>query len=157
MSSRWILDGYNVMYAWQQLPSFQSLEVTRDRFLHWVSQFQALGDQRMTIVFDSQMAETSLREEYRGLQILYSSSGFNADGMILNLIQKTLPFLRRSLTIVTRDLLLRDDIFAYGCMVLSPEAFLQEFHRVRSQVESKQANQQPFYRPFEDFFQNHTF
>ncbi len=156
MSSRWILDGYNVMYAWQQLPSFQSLELTRDRFIHGVSQWQALGDQQLTIVFDSQRAETSLQEEYRGLQILYSSSGANADGMIMNLIRQTLPSLRRSLTVVTKDLLLRDAIFSYGCIVLSPEAFWQEFHRVRSQVVSRQAKLKPFYRPFEDFFQDRS-
>ena len=149
----WILDGYNVMYAlhWLQ-PSF-SFELARERFISWVGQFQALGDKKVTIVFDDNIHREGPREKHPRVRVLYSPQGFNADGTILTLVRQTFPKLRPYLTVVTRDLMLRDALFSYQCIVISPEAFRREFDAYCSYSSQKREalmdKKKHFYQPFE--------
>lgn len=154
----WILDGYNVMHALHWLKSFSSFEIAREHFINWVGQFQSLGDKKITIVFDDNVHREGPQEKHPRVHVLYSPKGFNADGTILTLVRKTIPQLRASLIIVTRDLMLRDALFAYKCIVISPEAFHKEFsaYSAHSCEKSKKfaLKKDHFYRPFETFFEN---
>lgn len=153
----WILDGYNVMHALDFLPSPLSFEVARERFLSWVSQFQTLGDKKVTVVFDDNVHLDGPREINRVCSV-YSPAGFNGDGAILSIVRQTPRQFRPYLTIVTRDLMLRDAIFSYRCVVISPEAFKQEFETYRQHADRKnmdtKASSCEFYKPFRDFFEN---
>ncbi|MFQ6723517.1 MAG: NYN domain-containing protein [Opitutales bacterium] len=153
----WILDGYNVMHALHWLQSSLSFELARERFISWVGQFQALGDKHVTIVFDDNVHREGPREIHPRVRVLYSPQGFNADGTILTLVRQTLPNLRPYLTIVTRDLMLRDALFAHKCVVISPEAFSREFDTYCSYSSQKHEalsdKKKHFYRPFEDLDQ----
>ena len=153
---RWILDGYNVMYALRFLPTDETLELARDRFVAWVCGFASIGN--LTIVFDARGSHEGESECPSAVRVIYGTEPMDADGTILALIRQTKPSERSRLTVVTRDLLLRDRIFSYGSMVVSPEAFWSEYQR-RIQTERGETSREhrSFYRPFKDFFEEIAF
>ena len=153
---RWILDGYNVMYALRFLPTDGALELVRDRFMAWVRGFASFRD--ITIVFDARGSHERESECSSAVRVIYGTEPLDADGTILALIRQTAPSERSRLTVVTRDLLLRDRIFSYGSVVISPEAFFSEY-QCRSQAEEVRTSHKiagNFYRPFKDFFEQNT-
>ena len=152
---RWILDGYNVMYALRFLPTEGTLELARDRFMAWVHGFASLGD--ITIVFDARGSHERENECPSAVRVIYGTEPMDADGTILTLIRQTKPSERSRLTVVTRDLLLRDRIFSYGSVVISPEAFWSEYQR-RIQAGQREILRRAghFYRPFKDFFEQNV-
>ena len=153
---RWILDGYNVMYALRFLPTEETLELARDRFMAQVRGLASFGD--ITVVFDARGSHEGESECPSSVRVIYGTKPLDADGTILALIRQTKPSERSRLTVVTRDLLLRDRIFSYGSVVISPEAFWSEYQR-RSQVEQGETSRgtKHFYRPFKDFFEKTSF
>lgn len=156
-NKHWILDGYNVMHALNFLQTDIPFEIARERFTSWVGQFQALGDKQVTIVFDDNVHMAGPHEIHPRVHTIYSPEGFNADGTILSIVRQTPGKIRPSLVVVSRDLMLRDALFAYRCMVVSPDAFAKEFEHYRSHINYKaDFNQQKgndrFYKPFEEVF-----
>ena len=152
---RWILDGYNVMYALRFLPTDETLELARDRFVAWVRGFASFGD--ITIVFDARGSHERESECPSAVRVIYGTEPLDADGTILALIRQTKPSERSRLTVVTRDLLLRDRIFSYGSVVISPGAFWSEYQR-RIQAGQREILRRAghFYRPFKDFFEQNV-
>ena len=151
---RWILDGYNVMYALRFLPTEGTLELARDRFMVWVRSL-AIGD--VTVVFDARGSRERESECPSVVRVIYGTEPMDADGTILALIRQTKLSERSRLTVVTRDLLLRDRIFSYGSVVISPEAFWSEYQR-RIQAGQREILRRTghFYRPFKDFFEQNA-
>ncbi len=154
-SKHWILDGYNVMHALNFLHDAIPFEIARERFTSWVGQFQALGDKQVTVVFDDNVHMPGPHEIHQRVRTLYSPEGFNADGTILNIVRLTPGKVRPSLVVVTRDLMLRDALFAYRCIVVSPESFAKEFELYRSHIKYKtdfgqQKLNNRFYNPFKE-------
>lgn len=153
---RWILDGYNVMYALRFLPTDGALELARDRFMAWVRGFASFGN--VTVVFDARGSHEREVECPSSVRVIYGAEPLDADGTIWALIRQTKPSERSRLTVVTRDLLLRDRIFSYGSVVISPEAFESEYQR-RMQAGQRETSHKiagDFYRPFKDFFEKNT-
>ena len=146
---RWILDGYNVMYALRFLPSDETLETARERFLAHVRGFSLIGE--MTVVFDARGSHEREASVPSAVRVIYGRDPLDADGTILALIRQTAPAERSRLTVVTRDLLLRDRIFSYGSLVISPEAFWSERH-LQANGRKTSNETKNFYRPFKDFF-----
>lgn len=143
------------MYALGFLPTEETLELARDRFMAQVRGFALLGD--ITVVFDAHGSHERGCESPSSVRVIYGMEPLDADGTILALIRQTAPSERSRLTVVTRDLLLRDRIFSYGGVVISPEAFWSEYQR-RSQTDPCETlrGTRHFYRPFKDFFEKNT-
>ncbi|MDR0647701.1 MAG: NYN domain-containing protein [Puniceicoccales bacterium] len=157
--SHWILDGYNVMHALDKIRGSHSFEVARARFLTWLGQFQSQGDKHITVVFDSNVTFEGPQVTSSCIHVIYSPQGFNADGTILMYVRQANPETRSHLTIVTRDLMLRDTLFAYNCVVVSPEAFFKEYIIYQSNTQhikqQKKSSQEHFYKPFQTHFDRH--
>ena len=156
MGIRWILDGYNVMYALRFLPTEETLELARERFMAQVRGLASLQD--VAVVFDARGSHEREDDNPSSVRVIYGTEPLDADGTILALIRQTKPSERSRLTVVTRDLLLRDRIFSYGSMVVSPEAFWSEYQR-RTQTEQGETSRgtKHFYRTFKDFFEKTSF
>ena len=140
------------MYALRFLPTDETLELARDRFVAWVRGFASFGD--MTIVFDARGSHEGESECFSAVRVIYGTEPMDADGTILTFIRQAKPSERSRLTVVTCDLLLRDRIFSYGSMVVSPDEFYSEYQR-RLQAEQGRTSREhrSFYRPFKDFFE----
>ena len=142
------------MYALRFLPTEGTLELARDRFMVWVRSL-AIGN--VTVVFDARGSHEGESECSSTVRVIYGTEPLDADGTILALIRQTKLSERSRLTVVTRDLLLRDRIFSYGSVVISPEAFWSEYQR-RIQAEQREILRRAghFYRPFNDFFEQNA-
>ncbi|MDR1254889.1 MAG: NYN domain-containing protein [Puniceicoccales bacterium] len=154
--NHWILDGYNVMHALGKIHESPSFEVARALFVAWLGQFQSQGDKRITVVFDSNVTFEGPQVMHPRIHIIYSPQGFNADGTILMCVRQANPETRSHLTVVTRDRMLRDTLFAYNCVVVSPEAFFKEYLIYQSNTQrvnqQKTPSQKYFYKPFQTHF-----
>jgi Predicted RNA-binding protein containing a PIN domain len=135
-------------------------EIARERFISWVCPFQSLGDKRITIVFDDNVHTPGPHELHSRIRVLYSSEGFNADGTILSLVRQMPSSQRQYVVAVTRDGMLRDALLSYGCTVISPESFANEFQAYCAHTQRKtdhfnfgQADEAFSYRPFKEFFE----
>ncbi|MDR2396595.1 MAG: NYN domain-containing protein [Puniceicoccales bacterium] len=157
--NHWILDGYNVMHALNKIRGIHSFEMARELFLAWLGQFQSQGDKRITVVFDSQVTFEGPQITHPRIHVIYSLQGFNADGTILMHVQQANPETRSHLTIVTRDRMLRDTLFSYNCLVVSPEAFFKEYLTYQSNMQrvkqQKTFSREHFYKPFQTHFDKH--
>lgn len=140
------------MYALRFLPTDGALELARDRFMAQVRSLSLLGN--VTVVFDARGSHEGESECPSAVRVIYGTEPMDADGTILALIRQMKPSERSRLTVVTRDLLLRDRIFSYGSVVISPETFWSEYQR-RTQTEQGETlvSTKHFYRPFKDFFE----
>ena len=146
--THWIFDGYNVMHALKKIPKELSFELAREHFIAWLSPFAADGKQ-VTVVFDANRP-SGIPDGVHRIRVLFSTSGVNADGLILNLVRQAARS-HTSLTVVTNDLLLRDTLFNYPCCVISAESFLNEWRQVSSVSHpSISPKAKRFYRPFKD-------
>ena len=112
----------------------------------------------LTIVFDARGSHEWESECPSAVRVIYGTEPLDADGTILALIRQTKPSERSRLTVVTRDFLLRDRIFSYGSVVISPEVFELECqrHSKAEQGETSHKIEGNFYRPFKDFFEQKT-
>ncbi|MDR2769605.1 MAG: NYN domain-containing protein [Puniceicoccales bacterium] len=154
--NHWILDGYNVMHALDKIRGIHSFEMARELFLTWLGQFQSQGDKLITVIFDSNTTFEGPQATHPHIRVIYSPQGFNADGTILTYVRQANPETRSHLTIVTRDRMLRDTLFAYNCVVVSPEAFFKEYLTYQSNTQyvkqQKASLQEHFYKPFQMYF-----
>ena len=149
------------MHALEFVKRDLPFEIARERFISWVCPFQALGDKHMTIVFDDNVHAPGPHEIHPRVRVLYSPEGFNADGTILSLVRQMPPTQRREVIAVTRDGMLRDALLSYGCTVISPESFANEFQAYVSHTQRKtehsnfgQANERFSYKPFKEFLES---
>ena len=156
----WILDGYNIMHVLDFIKRDLPFEIARERFISWVCPFQALGDKSVTIVFDDNVHAPGPHELHPRIRVIYSPEGFNADGTMLSLVRQMPPSQRPHVVAVTRDGMLRDALLGYGCTVISPESFSNEFQAYRSHTQRKadhpnfgQADESFSYQPFKEFFE----
>ena len=101
------------MYALRFLPTEGTLELARDRFMVWVRSL-AIGD--VTVVFDARGSHEGESECPSVVRVIYGTEPLDADGTILALIRQTKPSERSRLTVVTRDLLLRETANTGGAM-----------------------------------------
>lgn len=150
----WIFDAYNVMHALNYIDAntTQDFELARERFISWMQNFQNQGTHKVTLVFDSNTPQDC--QEYHKINVIFSPRGFNADGTILLLVRNTHVSQRPNITVVTRDFMLRDALFAYKCIVISPESFAREFAHCQSHHDKSQSrylkSQGRFYQPFKN-------
>lgn len=155
----WILDGYNVMHALDFIKRDLPFEIARERFISWVCPFQALGDKVVTIVFDDNVHAPGPHEIHPRIRVIYSPEGFNADGTMLALVRQMPASQRPHVVAVTRDGMLGEALLGYGCTVISPTSFANEFQAYRSHVHYKEnhldlKNDDDFtYKPFKEFFE----
>ena len=147
------------MHALNFISDNLTFEMARERFISWVCPFQALGDKRVTIVFDDNVHMQGPHEIHSRIHVIYSPKGFNADGTILSIVRNTEASLRQHLIAVTRDTMLRDAILSYGCTVISPKSFASEFKAYQTHSQRKDSiknfnasDKRFLYQPFRAFF-----
>lgn len=81
----WIVDGYNVLFAWPALreTAQESLEFARDQLTDQLSQWGAYTGREVVLVFDAQHREGPARvEEYPSLQVIFTRREETADTVI---------------------------------------------------------------------------
>jgi small GTP-binding protein len=132
-----ILDGYNVLFASEELKRLaeKSLPAAREKLIDIMADYHGFTGTDVMIVFDAyrNSDQTEKRSIVHGIEVLYTDKDQTADAYI----ERTAVMLSKSsrVRIVTSDNLVRTGISASGISAVSSGIFLLELARMQEQID----------------------
>ncbi len=116
-----LVDGYNIIGAWQELRTLadRSLEDARDRLTEMLANYQGHSGKKVILVFDAhQVPGTGARERNSGLEIIYTKEKETADECIERLVGQ-LSSRRSIVQVATSDSVEQHIAFGKGALRVS--------------------------------------
>ena len=136
--SRLILDGYNVIFAWDDLNelSKRSLDLARTRLMDIMSDYSGFTGTGTVIVFDAYRSADNLgkRFNHHGVDVVFTDSGQSADAYIEKLSNEIGK--DESVKVVSSDTLVRTGASRSGVMHMSSRSLREEVDRVSDRISS---------------------
>jgi predicted RNA-binding protein with PIN domain len=133
-----VVDGYNIIHAWDDLRSLigVSLEMARDRLLERLMVFSQVTDTDVVVVFDAQRTAASRpTEEVRdGVRVVFTQRGHTADHAIERLAYQAMRS-QEPMLVATSDRFHRDMLRGMGAAVIDA----QELRRQVGEAEQELA------------------
>jgi predicted RNA-binding protein with PIN domain len=124
-----VVDGYNVIHAWEDLRPLvaASLELARDRLVQRLATFSQMTGTDVVVIFDAQRtAATRSSEEVRdGVRVVFTRRGHTADHAIERMAYRA----QRSgepMMAATSDRFHRDMLRGMGAAVIDAEELRQQ-------------------------------
>lgn len=131
-----IIDGYNVIFAWDFLKSMAeaSLDGARDMLLSILDNYVAYTHAAVTVVFDAYNVERGQgHEEVRnGYTVVFTAEDETADTYIERLMHRLEP--DHNLRVVTSDRLIQLSAVHAGVLRLSAREFEEEIVRISAEI-----------------------
>ena len=134
---RLIVDGYNVIFAWDELKTLarQDLSQARERLLDTLSNFAGFTKAELVVVFDGYRVKGSAGErfDWHNIHVAYTKENETADAYIewlANEIGKN-----KSVRVVTSDSLIRLSALRSGVLRTSSMEFHAEVAAVNARIE----------------------
>ena len=131
-----IVDGYNVIYAWDELKSVAdySLEKAREELMDILSNYHAFTKTDVLLVFDAYLVKDSAGSEIRhdGYRIVYTKQDQTADAYIEQVMHDLGP--DYSIRVVTGDRLLQFSAVSYGISRMTAQEFYSEITQVSNEI-----------------------
>jgi predicted RNA-binding protein with PIN domain len=120
---RLIVDGYNVIHAWQSLKrlmSNASLEAARDELVRRLAVLGMISGEELTVVFDAHhsRAMSNSEEMIDGVRVVFTRKGHSADHSIERLAYQASQS-GDVITVATSDRFQRDLVRGMGGAVIS--------------------------------------
>jgi predicted RNA-binding protein with PIN domain len=120
---RLIVDGYNVIHAWQSLKrlmSTASLEAARDELIRRLAVLGMISGEEVTVVFDAHhsKAMSNSEETVDGVRVVFTRKGHSADHSIERLAYQASQS-GDVITVATSDGFQRDLVRGMGGAVIS--------------------------------------
>lgn len=118
---RLIVDGYNVIHAWQSLKRLAdgaSLEDARDKLVERLSVLAMISGADVTVVFDAHRAAATSEETVEGVHVVFTRKGLSADHAIERLAYQASEA-GDVITVATSDRFQRDLVRGMGGAVIS--------------------------------------
>jgi predicted RNA-binding protein with PIN domain len=145
MSARFIIDGYNLLYAMGLLGDRtgpHGLEKARSALLGLLHGSLSGDTAVVTVVFDSASAApgSTTEDSFRGIRVLFAPGKLEADDVIEGLIRKSST--PKTLHVVSNDHRVQRAARGRGCQVRDCEDFLAWLERQRNQ-KSAQGTEPP--------------
>jgi len=140
MSTRYYVDGYNVLHKSRMLQPLlrRSLETAREALIDRIAQFCVSTSNEVILVFDGQTAhQASEVDHYRGvrnLTVLYAPATHSADTEIERRVYQERN--RLGVVVVSNDRGLRDLCRGMGALTMETESFLASTRETRQEMES---------------------
>ena len=136
--SLYIVDGYNVIFAWEELArtAEHDLDTARRDLLNILSNYQAFTKREMIVVFDAYnvKGDGERKEDVNGLHVVFTKEGELADTYIEKLIYE----IGKDYTVraVTSDGLIQLQAVRSGVLRLSAREFREEILTVDKEIEA---------------------
>lgn len=133
----YIIDGYNVIYAWEDLKELSELDFAsaREKLIHILSNFSAFINAETILVFDGYKAKYNPGEKfnYQGIHIVFTKENETADAYI----QKLLHEIGKNdlVYVVTSDNMVQLSAFHSGALRMSAREFEDEISSVNSKID----------------------
>lgn len=130
---RYIIDGYNVIFAWDDLKELSSLNIdsAKDKLISIMSEYSALIQQDIMIVFDGYKVKNNpgSQEIKEDITIIHTKEGETADTYIERYTNANKDKL--NMTVVTSDSLIRQLTSGNNCHVISSKDFHKEVENAK--------------------------
>lgn len=112
-----VIDGYNFMSRFP-VSALSTLELRRDSFLNFLARYKKETGSRITVVFDAHSGISPVRqkENYKGIDIVYSRQLETADDVIIEWIREK----RSGFVVVTSDRAIIDIAKSKGIAFMTP-------------------------------------
>ncbi len=153
-----IIDGYNVIFAWEELSGLAkvNLDSAREAFLDILGNYQGYKKTGMVVVFDGYRVSGNPgnKLDYDNIKVIYTKEAETAD----RFIERTVFEMGREydVTVVTSDRPVQMAAIGDGARRLSAREFHQEVVNTSEEIREKLKRQQrsknqPFAQAFKDF------
>lgn len=134
--SLFIIDGYNVIFAWEELTALaeQDLAQARESLCNILANYQAYTGRDMILVFDAYNVKGALERKYdvQGLHVVYTKEGELGDTYIEKLVHTIGQ--DYSVRVVTSDGLIQLQAVRSGVLRLSAREFRREILAVDEEI-----------------------
>ncbi len=131
-----IVDGYNVIFAWEELKALagQGLDLARHRLLDMLANYQGYTKNDLAVVFDAYKVPggQGSRDSVGGVRVAYTKEGESADMYIERLVNDIGR--NETVRVVTSDRLVQLGAFRSGVLRTSAREFRAEVDRVLEQI-----------------------
>jgi len=131
-----ILDGYNVLFAWEDLNelSKKSLDLARTRLMDIMADYMGFTGTRVVIVFDAYRSTDNAgkRFNHHGVDVMFTDTGQSADAYI----EKISNEIGRddNVKVISSDNLVRTGVSRSGVMHMSSRSFREDVDRVNERI-----------------------
>ncbi len=131
-----LVDGYNIIFAWEELKSLSNndIKAARDRLAEILSNYAGFTGEKLILVFDAYKVNGGRErvEKYNNISIVYTKEAETADLYI----EKTAHELagKNKVTVATSDGIEQMIIFGAGAIRLSARNFLQRVRDVEKEI-----------------------
>ena len=150
-----IVDGYNVIFAWEELKKLAAvyLDSAREELLEILQNYRAYKNIGMVVVFDGYKVSGNpgTKLKYGDLEVVYTKEAETAD----RFIEKTAFEMGRkhSIKVVTSDRPVQMAAMGDGAMRMSAREFYEEVANSSDEIRQRLVRQKKTpNRPFEDVF-----
>ena len=134
-----LVDGYNVIFAWQELAELArvNMDSARGRLLDILCNYQGIRRCELIVVFDAYRVEGHQTEacDYHNIHVVYTKEAETADVYIERFAHEHAS--RYRVTVATSDGLEQIIIRGAGCILLSAREFEQEVKEKNRQLQAE--------------------
>ncbi len=149
-----LVDGYNIIHAWEELSQVaeDNLDAARQLLMDLMSNYQALRDCRLILVFDAYRVPLHKEEiiRYHNIHVVYTKEAETADAYI----EKTAHEIARDhrVRVASSDNLEQLIVLSQGALRVSAESFHQEVERTGEELKAllRKINRPQHSRPVAD-------
>lgn len=131
-----LVDGYNVIFAWEELNELAkaSIDAARNKLMDILSNYQGFTGCTLILVFDAYKVKGSQGEvqKYHNIYVVYTKEAETAD----QYIEKTTHEIGRKykVTVATSDALEQVIVMGQGAYRISARDFYEEIERTEKQI-----------------------
>ena len=139
-----LVDGYNVIFAWEELNELAkaSIDAARNKLMDILSNYQGFTGCTLILVFDAYKVKGSQGEvqKYHNIYVVYTKEAETAD----QYIEKTTHEIGRKykVTVATSDALEQVIVMGQGAYRISARDFYEEVERTEKQIREINGQQQ---------------
>ena len=137
-----LVDGYNIIHAWQDLKSIlddrrsdgTDMEGARYKLLDYMSEYRALKDTEIIVVFDAYRVRGHYTEkmDYRGVHVVYTKEAETADQYIARFTVENTKNL--DITVATSDGLVQLITRGENCKLMSANDLEYDYRNKREEA-----------------------
>lgn len=134
-----VVDGYNVIGAWEELHALRDtdFEQSRQLLIEKLAEYQAYTGHRVIVVFDAYHVR-GLEKKYENykVEVLYTKEKETADDRIEKLI-KTLKNVKTQVYVATSDYAEQRTIFGQGALRKSSRELYLEIKQIEREIDQE--------------------
>ncbi len=134
-----IVDGYNILYAWNSLKRALTEDIgyARTKLVDILGNYQAVKDIKVIVIFDAHLVKGGLgsKEEVAGVEVIYTEEGETADMAIEKLVGQFTE--NDKVMVATSDWTQQRIVFGKGAIRLSARELEEEVIALVKEVQTQ--------------------